>query len=114
MTRKEMIETIAKQAGCSKRLVRKQLFARSAELKRRYRDIKFNEAFLNPSTNWLDKDELRKAWSNGNREIRPWGTPFVFDVCLFPSGCVVMFEVERVYPDGYRTTDTIGARLYSW
>ena len=114
MNRKAMIEEIAKQSGCSKRLVRKKLFSRSAELKHRYLDIKFNKAFLNPCTNWLDKNALRQAWRNGNKEIRPWGTPFTFDVCLFPSGCVVMFEVERIYPDGYRTTDSIGARLYSW
>jgi len=114
MTRKEMIEEIAKQAGCSKRLVRKKLFRRSAELKRCYRDIKFNEAFLNPSTNWLDKEELEKAWKNGDRNIRPWGTPFTFDVVFLPSGCIVLLKVERVCSDGYRTTDSIGARLYSW
>ncbi len=114
MTRKEMIEEIAKQAGCSKRLVRKKLFSRSAELKRRHKEYKFNEAFLNPATNWLDKNELEEAWRNGNREVCPWRIPNTFEVIFLPSGCVVLFAVERICSDGFMTISDIGTRLYTW
>lgn len=114
MKRKEMIEEIAKQAGCSKRLVRKKLFNRSAEVKRRYRDIKFNEVFLDPDTNWLDKSLLLQNWRNGDRTIDPFRTENTFEVCFFPSGCIVLFTVGYVYPDGYTATQEFGTRLYSW
>lgn len=114
MNRKEMIEEIAKQSGCTKRLVRKKLFSRSAEFKHRYKQYRFNDAFLNRATNWLDKNELERAWRNGDREIRPWETPNTFEVIFLPSGCVVLFAIEHICSDGFVATDEIGARLYSW
>ena len=109
MTRKEMIEEIARQAGCSKRLVRKRLFSRSAGFKWH----PFGKSFLNANTDWLDKNVLRQNWKNGNKDIDPYSTPNTFDVGFFPSGCIVLFNVEIIDSDGYRHVDSIGARLHS-
>lgn len=114
MKRKEMIENISQQAGCSKRLVRKKLFSRSAECKRRYKQYKFNDAFLKKDTNWLDQNQLKETWRNGNKEIKPWITPNTFEVIFLPSGCVVLFQVEYVCSDGFTEIRSIGARLYNW
>ena len=113
MNRKQMIETIAQEAGCSKRLVRKKLFGRSAELKRKYKNVKFNEAFLDSRTDWINKEDLMENWKDGKRNINPWKQPNTFDVCYFPSGCVVMFNVKHVDNDGYEYTDNFGTRLYT-
>ena len=112
--RKEMIAEIARQAGCSKRLVRKKLFSRSAELKRRHRDIKFNDVFLNSTTNWLDENVLKQKWREGDRNVSPYQTPNTFDVSFFPSGCVVLFAVKHIYEDGFQDIRTVGTRLYSF
>ena len=104
MTRKEMIETIAKEAGCSKRLVRKKLFNRYLELKKYFPDILFYKVFLDKNTDWHN-------WNTGERD---WRQTNSFDVCCFPSGCVVLFHnVERIW-DGEVTTWDVGAKLYSF
>lgn len=103
MTRKEMIAEIARDACCSKRLVRKKLFARYIELKKTHPDILFYKAFMNKDTDW-------RNW----RRREDWRTPNLFEVCFFPSGCVVLFHnVERLY-DGEIEHSDCGVRLYSW
>ena len=104
MTRKQMIETIAKEAGCSKRLVRKKLFNRYLQLKKTCPHILFYKTFLDKNTNWVKFKD--KDWN--------WRTPNVFEVAFFPSGCIVLFRnIDAMY-DGELTTRDCGARLYSW
>ena len=104
MTRKQMIEAIAKDAGCSKRLVRKTLFNRYLELKKYYPEILFYKTFLNKNTDWIDYNE----------DLKNWDRPNAFDVSFFPSGCVVLFHnIDRMHNDEIEK-ETIGAKLYSW
>ena len=104
MTRKQMIEAIAKEAGCSKRLVRKKLFNRYLELKEMRPDILFYKTFLNKDTNWVKFKE--KDWN--------WRDPNSFEVIFLPSGCVVFFRnIDMIY-DGELTTTDCGVRLYNW
>ena len=116
MTRTEMIREIANQANCSKRLVRKKLFQLSARFKKdRYKRLRFNQAFLDKNTEWLDRQELHDKWKNGLIDSQTfWRMPNTFEVAFFPSGCVVLFTVEAIDTDGYRHTDTCGARLYNF
>ena len=103
MTRKQMIETIAKEAGCSKRLVRKKLFNRYLELKKNWPDILFYKAFLDKNTDW-------QKFGNGKKN---WRLPNLFDVVFLPSGCVVLFHnIDRIY-DGEITQGECGVRLYN-
>lgn len=113
MTRKEMIERIAEEAGCSKRLVRKKLFKYASELKGHYWRSEFTRAFLNKNTEWRDFYDVRDAWKKGDKSLNPWRTVNTFEVCHFVSGFVVLFKVKRVIQD-YETVDTIGTRLYSF
>lgn len=121
MTRKEMIEAIAEQAGCSKRLVRKKLFELSARFKRdkRYKNLRFNQAFLDKTTNWRDWHEVHAAWNKGElgeREI-PWTMPNLFEVAYFPSGCNVMLRIESWYEEDnevFQDVDWCGTRLYNF
>lgn len=104
MNRKQMIETIAKEAGCSKRLVRKKLFRRYLELKKTCPNILFYKVFLDKNT----------EWHNFNEE-HDFRTKNTFEVCFFPSGCVVLFKnIDIVYKDGEVGTETVGERLYSF
>ena len=116
MIRSEMIREIAKQANCSKRLVRKRLFQLSAKFKNdRNRYLKFNQAFLDKGTEWCDYQVLHeKCKNNLINNMTFWRTPNVFEVVFFPSGCVVLFRVEAIDEDGYRDIDTCGCRLYSF
>lgn len=120
MTRKEMIETIAKQAGCSKRLVRKKLFQMSSRSKRdrRYNRLKFNEAFLDRTTDWQDWYEVHDAWKKGDHSGKsPFEIPNLFEVCYFPSGCNIMLRIEHYYGEGWEEFSTIewcGTRLYNF
>lgn len=103
MNRKQMIETIAKEAGCSKRLVRKKLFARCAEIKRLYPDILFEKEFLNKDADWQPF-----------RPTKDWRRKYTFDVFFLPSGCVVLFRnVDRIY-DAETVQTEIGTRLYNF
>ena len=116
MTRKEMIESIAKQAQCSKRLVRKKLFQMSARFRRERKDILFNQAFLNKSADWKDFYELYDEWKKNNKEgDSPWRIPNQFEVIYFPSGCNVMFRVNQIC-DGeiWEAMGECGVRLYSY
>lgn len=116
MNRKEMIETIAKQAGCSKRLVRKKLFQISARFKREYKTTLFNRAFLNKSTDWKDFQDLYNDWIKDKENvISPWRVTNQFEVIYFPSGCNVMFKVDELY-DGeiLEALGDCGARLYNY
>ena len=116
MTRKEMIETIAKQANCSKRLVRKKLFQISARFKREHKSILFNQAFLTKSTDWKDFHELYDIWKKDRiNNINPWSVTNQFEVIYLPSGCNVMFRVDLL-DDGeiWKALGDCGARLYSY
>ena len=105
MTRKQMIETIAKEAGCSKRLVRKKLFNRYLELKKMRPDILFYKAFLDKNTDWYNRNEGEKDWTRPNS----------FDVFGVTSGCVVLFNnIDRKTRDGEIENCQCGVRLYSW
>lgn len=119
MNRTEMIREIAKQAGCSKRLVRKRLFQLSTRFKkeRYYKRYKFNEAFFDKNTDWKDVEKLRKDVKNGvigNSDF--WRIANRFEVAFFPSGCVVLFWVDSFYEDepDYIDVDSCGARLYNY
>lgn len=115
MTRKEMIETIAKQAGCSKRLVRKKLFQLSARKKRWYKEILFNQAFLSKTTDWLDWEEEHKRWEKDKSSVCPWRLTNTFEVASFPTGVNVLFRVDECC-DGYiyHGFGSCGCRLYSY
>lgn len=116
MTRKEMIESIAKQANCSKRLVRKKLFQMSARFRRERKDILFNQAFLEKSTDWKDFYELYDEWKKKNKEGgSPWRVSNQFQVIYFPSGCNVIFRVNQIY-DGeiWEAMGDCGVRLYNY
>lgn len=115
MTRKEMIETIAKQAGCSKRPVRKKLFQLSARLKRRYKEVLFNQAFLSETTNRLDWEEEYKKWKNDKSSVSPRRLTNTFEVASFPTGVNVLFRVDECC-DGYidHGLGSCGCRLYSY
>lgn len=119
MTRTEMITEIAKQAHCSKRLVRKKLFQLLTRFKKNdyqsYKRLKFKQSFLNRNTDWHDWYEWRDKCDNGLIDNWTfWRTPNVFEVAFFSSGCVVLFRVEEVYDDGYQNIGTCGARLYNY
>lgn len=121
MTRSDMINEIAKQAHCSKRLVRKKLFQRSAEFRRnpRYKHVKFNQAFLDKNTDWNSYQEIHDKWKNKTLEpgATPWTMPNLFDVAYFPSGCVIMMRINvEHYEEGciYIDQDWVGARLYGY
>ena len=103
MTRKEMIETIAQEAGISKRRVRKILFSRYLELKKINPKLLFYKAFLDKNTDW----------HNFNEGKRDWWIPNQFDVFCLPSGCVVEFKnIDKIYYDGEIIQTDCGARLY--
>lgn len=116
MNRTEMIHEIAKQSGCSKRLVRKKLFQLSAKFKKDcYKHLRFNQAFLDKNTEWLDRQDLHDKWKNGLIDSETfWKMSNTFEVAFFPSGCTVFFTVEAVCDDGYHDTDYCGARLYNY
>lgn len=121
MTRKEMIESIAEQAGCSKRLVRKKLFELSAKFKRdkRYKNLRFNQAFLDKTTNWRDWNEVHDSWKKGELDdgYTPWRIPNLFEVAYFPTGCSVLFRVEVFDEEEhwlFPLIDYCGTRLYSF
>jgi len=105
MTRKEMIETIAKEAGVSKRHVRKILFNRYLELKKINPNLLFYKAFLDKGTDWHNSNDGKKDWRMPNQ----------FDVFCVSSGCIVMFKnIDELYPDGDITQTDCGAKLYSF
>lgn len=121
MTRSEMITEIAKQAHCSKRLVRKKLFQRSAEFRRnpRYKHIKFNQAFLNKNTDWKSYQEIHDKWKNKMLEsgLTPWTMPNLFDVAYFSYGCIIVMRINVEYREAgckYIKQDWIGTHLYSY
>ena len=100
MNRNQMITAIAKEAGCSKRLVRKKLFKRYLELKKLYPDILFYKAFLDKNTDWHNFNEDHDFYRKN-----------AFDVCFFTSGCVVLFHnIDTINGDG----EVIGERLYNF
>ena len=104
MTRKQMIETIAKEARCSKRLVRKKLFNRYLELKKMRPNILFYKAFLDKNTDWYNRNEGKKDWTKPN----------AFEVVFVSSGCVVLFRnISWIYHGEIAETDC-GVRLYNW
>lgn len=116
MNRKEMIESIAKQANCSKRLVRKKLFELSARFRRSRKDILFNQAFLEKSTDWKDFYELHDEWiKNDKKSEAPFRISNQFEVIYFPTGCNVMFRVDEIY-DGeiWEASGQCGTRLYNY
>ena len=87
MTRKEMIIAIANDAGCSRRLVRKKLFARCVELKKTRPNLLFYKPFLDKNTEWV------RLGPNGGR-------PKVsFEVCCRHKGIIVLFfgVAEKVH-----------------
>ena len=105
MNRKEMLVSISNQSGCSLRKVRKVIFKRAAENKRFFPYIKFSQALVDSSTDWLDWNEIKYT--------SKFDSFNVFDVCNFPSGVVVLFHVkheDRVNPEmfGARLTTTKG------
>ncbi len=114
MTRKEIIETIAKKAGCSKRLVRKKLFQLSAREKRYYKDTLFNQAFLSRTTNWLDWEEEHEKWMDDKSRENPYKLTNTFEVIDLTSGVNVLFRVDKIY-DGEICPGfgSCGCRLYS-
>ena len=115
MTRKEMIETIAQQANCSKRKVRKKLFQLSARMKqKRFEHIKFNEAFLNANTDWKDFQEVYEEWKSGKLSRSPWRIVNRFETIYFPTGCNVMFDVASTDDDLYPMIESCGTRLYNF
>lgn len=114
MTRKEMIETIAKKAGCSKRLVRKRLFQLSARNKRYYTETLFNRAFLNKSTDWVDWEELHEKWKQ-DKTVIPWQQTNTFEVAAFPIGVIVLFRVDEMYDrEIMKGFGQCGCRLYNF
>ena len=116
MTRKEMIETISKQANCSKRLVRKKLFWISARFKREHKEILFNQVFLNKSTDWKDFDELYNVWVKNDRKgVSPWNVTNRFEVVYFQTGCNVLFTVNLFDENEiWETLGDCGVRLYNY
>lgn len=105
MTRKEMIETIAKESGCSKRHIRKILFNRYLELKKINPRLLFYKAFLDKNTDW----------HNFNVGEKDWRRPNQFDVFCVPSGCVVIFKnIDEIYKNGDIIQTDCGARLYKF
>lgn len=103
MNRKQMLEEIAKQSDCSLRHVRKAVFSRAAENKRYYRKVKFSDALTDSSTNWTDYNTIP-----GNDKFRKENT---FDVCMFPSGIVVLFNVKEKNKFGETCLCKFGVRL---
>lgn len=99
MTRKEMIEEIAKEAGCSKRLVRKKLFELSAWKKNNFKNILFNKVFLSKSTDWANYSELLEESKQDITAPFPWRNSNTFEVIQVPSGIVVMFTVPEIFRD---------------
>lgn len=118
MTRKEMIEEIAKQAECSKRLVRKKLFQLSSRFKKdaRRKNVLFNQAFLCHSTDWKDGNEMMKEWIKDRSGENPFKISNQFEVIYFPTGCNVLFKVDEVDENGelWKALGSCGVRLYNY
>ena len=117
MTRKEMIEVVAKKAKCSKRLVRRKLFKRLAEVRRwRYPEARtFCAVMLDKSINWVDFEEAYAQWKTDKfHEPNPYMMSNTFEVYGLPSGVIVHFRLDGVY-DGeiYPGYADFGCRLYN-